>query len=40
MKWCGAVTALDRLRGEIVMEDGGRIPAEDVAEIEGPGIER
>ena len=40
VKRCGAVTALDRLRGEIVMEDGGRIPAEDVVEIEGPGIER
>ena len=34
MKQCGAVTDLDWLRGEIVMEDGTRIPAEDVVELE------
>ena len=34
LKQCGAVTDLDWLRGEIVMEDGTRIPAEDVVELE------
>ena len=34
MKQCGAVTDLDWLRGEIVMEDGTRIPAEDVVELD------